>query len=599
MMALKECLGKLTQSISPRALFPTVPTIRVEADINECLHCHNKLKVKKTDQRMVSRLEIGTFHAHITVLHCEHCGLDYVSDSLDNLVPNHCNYGYDVLVAVGRGLFVDYKNERQLQCELASQNIQISLREIGYLGKKFICYLSLAHQQSQTQLKQWLHSQGGYILHLDGTCEGDSPHLMSALDGIKEIVLSNIKLPSENSDQIIPFLKKIKKTYGNPIALVHDMGKGILLAVSEVFPGVKDFICHYHFLRDIGKDLFEGDHILIKNYIKKHHIRTALRMLAKKLKARIYCDHELRRILTDCEKKKKGSSTLPPAITAYLFVLWILDFKTELGGYGFPFDRPHLVFFKRLLSVDASLKSLSSSHKNAEEILKLKQILSVAMKDQTLTRVALLMAEKTEIFDELRAAMRIALPGDKQGLNDDGNDIDMSSIKKKVVAFRQSEKIQALSKNHVCYKKMVKQIDVYWEKLFSDPIKVKTPMGTILIQPQRTNNLLERLFRGLKRGLRRRGGTCSLTKTLRALIADTPLVKNLNKPEYLKIILKGTKNLEERFVQIDAQLVRKEMKSSDDKIDRVPTSINNILRMPKFLAKFEKTPRKSHFSRAA
>ena len=67
-----------------------------------------------------------------------------------------------------------------------------------------------------------------------------------------------------------------------PIALVHDMGKGILLAVKEVFPGIKDFICHYHFLRDIGKDLFEGDHVLIKNSIKKYHIRTALRRLAKK-----------------------------------------------------------------------------------------------------------------------------------------------------------------------------------------------------------------------------------------------------------------------------------------------------------------------------
>ncbi|EKD47126.1 MAG: hypothetical protein ACD_66C00212G0001 [uncultured bacterium] len=377
------------------------------------------------------------------------------------------------------------------------------------------------------------------------------------------------------------------------------MGKGILLAVKEVFPGVKDFICHYHFLRDIGKDLFEGDHVLIKNSIKKYHIRTALRMLAKKLKTRIYHDHELRQILTDCEKKKKGSSRLPPAITAYLFVLWILDFKSELGGYGFPFDRPHLVFFNRLVSVDMNIKSLRSSHKNAEEILKLKHILSVAMKDQTLTRVASIMTEKTGVFDELRNAMRIALPGDKQGLNDDGMDVEMSSIKQKVTTFRQSKKIQELSKNHVSYKKMVKQIDNYWEKLFSDPIKIKTPMGTIFIQPQRTNNILERFFRDLKRGLRRRSGTCSLTKTLRAIIADTPLVKNLNKPEYLAIILKGAKDLEERFAQIDDQLVRKEMKNADDQIDKVPKSINDILRMPAFLSKFEKTSRKSHLRRAA
>jgi hypothetical protein len=33
--------------------------------------------------------------------------------------------------------------------------------------------------------------RGGYILHLDGTCEGDSPHLMSALDSISDIVIDN------------------------------------------------------------------------------------------------------------------------------------------------------------------------------------------------------------------------------------------------------------------------------------------------------------------------------------------------------------------------------------------------------------------------
>jgi len=42
--------------------------------------------------------------------------------------------------------------------------------------------------------------RGGYILHLDGTCEADSPHLFSGLDGIAELVLDNVKLPSERAD---------------------------------------------------------------------------------------------------------------------------------------------------------------------------------------------------------------------------------------------------------------------------------------------------------------------------------------------------------------------------------------------------------------
>jgi hypothetical protein len=103
-------------------------------------------------------------------------------------------------------------------------------------------------------------SRGGYILHLDGTCEADSPLLFTGMDGIAKIVLDNIKLPSEKAESIIPFLQKIKREYGDPIALVHDMGKGILAAVATVFKRVPDFICHFHFLRDIGKDLFEEEY---------------------------------------------------------------------------------------------------------------------------------------------------------------------------------------------------------------------------------------------------------------------------------------------------------------------------------------------------
>jgi hypothetical protein len=34
---------------------------------------------------------------------------------------------------------------------------------------------------------------------------------------------------------------RIKRQYGDPLALVHDVGKGILLAVETVFNGIPDF----------------------------------------------------------------------------------------------------------------------------------------------------------------------------------------------------------------------------------------------------------------------------------------------------------------------------------------------------------------------
>ena len=92
---------------------------------------------------------------------------------------------------------------------------------------------------------------------------------------------------------------------------------------------------------------------------------------------------------------------------------------------------------------------------------------------------------------------------------------------------------------NIVYRKMVKQIDKYWDKLFADPIQVVTHTGTVILQPQRTNNILEQFFRDLKRSNRKRSGNHALSKTLKTMMAQTPLVKNLDNPRYMEIILNG------------------------------------------------------------
>jgi D-serine dehydratase len=60
----------------------------------------------------------------------------------------------------------------------------------------------------------------------------------------------------------------------------------------------------------------------------------------------------------------------------------------------------------------------------------------------------------------------------------------------------------------------------------------------------------------------------SLSKMLKSALAETPLVQNLNNGEYLEIILKGCSSLAERFSQIDAHLVQKEMKNVKNSYQR-------------------------------
>ncbi len=128
---------------------------------------------------------------------------------------------------------------------------------------------------------------------------------------------------------------------------------------------------------------------------------------------------------------------------------------------------------------------------------------------------------------------------------------------------------------------MLEQIDRYWEKLFADPLMIATPTGTCIIQPQRTNNLLEQFFRDYRKNYRRRSGNNTMTKLLQTMLADTLLVKNLENPDYLKILLRGRTSLAKRFAAIDSKLVRCELKKAKAKNGKIPSTVTKIIHSEK------------------
>jgi len=259
-----------------------------------------------------------------------------------------------------------------------------------------------------------------------------------------------------------------------------------------------------------------------------------------------------------------------PTMAAYAMIHWTFD-KSELAGYGFPFDCPHLIFYQRL----KKLYDLINARCIKERTLsKLWRPLTKVVEDQQLKKAALQMQKKVAIFKKLREALSIT-DSNSKGLNDDGQDADIKGIEEKVKQFR-NEVIPDTED----FEKMAEQIDKYWEKLFADPITVTSPAGQFTIQPQRTNNILERFFRDLKRGTRRRSGTVSLNKTLRFMLTDTPIVKNLDNPEYLEIILNGCRTLEERFEKIDSRLVAEKLIAEKRKQQIISTEMKKIIKLP-------------------
>ncbi len=234
------------------------------------------------------------------------------------------------------------------------------------------------------------------------------------------------------------------------------------------------------------------------------------------------------------EQHQQGvpKESLSAVVKTYLMVAWMLAFKRELKGLGFPFDRQHLLFYQRIKMVIPLAESLKKHLPKKAAFAQMMRIFSSIVRDSELHNVARQVTEKSAVFDQLRERMRIALPQADQGLNDRGDEtIDLREIEQKVKEFRQSKEFIAFTEKDKGYQKMAQQMDKYWDKLFIDPIEVKTPHGKQWIQPQRTNNTMEQFFREEKRKGRKRSGTSSLTKSFKAILADTPLIQNLSNPQ--------------------------------------------------------------------
>ncbi len=449
------------------------------------------MRVGKTSSKTVVTMDIGAFEAKETVLHCPCSRTNFHSERLRGLAPEKGTFGFDVIVEAGLALFVRGRTNMEAKAELAGKNVFVSERQVGYLGGKFVAYLALAHRESAPRLRDAMERKGGYILHIDGTCEGDSPNLLCGLDGVSELVLDTVKIPSEKKELLVPFLRRVKKQYGDPRAIVNDMGRGIAAAVEEVFPCVPDYICHLDFFRRLQK---------------------------------------------------------------------VYGMVKDLAG--------------------VRLRDDFGDGKPFESVLK---VLKDVAEDGLLEEIASSLESKAEVFDQLRTAMRIALPENKKGIDDTGEENDLQGMEERVEEFKNSLADDPEKKE--TYAKMIEQLENYWEKLFAGPLPVDTPEGTVYIQPQRTNNILERFFREEKRLGRKKTGTASLNKTLKAILSDTPLVRNLEKQEYVEIILDGCSDLAERFAEIDVRMVRKKLERSKKSNEKILPGIGKLIKNADLITK--------------
>lgn len=501
------------------------------------------------------------------------------------MVADGSRVAYDVLVFVGQALFQRHRCATEVRRELARRGVHISDSEVGYLGRQFICRLSVAHKYAKPRLREMMIKRGGYILQVDGMHEGGAPVLMCGIDGLSRMILANDKVLSEHADHIKPFLIGIKRDFGTPIAVIHDMGTGIQKAVEEVFPyPVLVFICHYHFLRDIGKDFLGADYEKLRGALSGHAASSRLHAFARDMRQRISeqcADIKGLAAFIGGSGAKPKEAELEHCGIAYALSMWCLRGKHVGDGYGFPFDRPHLSFAERILAINKKLTESrcagpSEDRRKIDPLAKLREIVAVVAEDIIVIQAMEELRWRTGVFDELRSAMRIAEPGGKEGLNDGDAIVDMKSIRTSVIAFREMIDLNPMTAHDKRARKMAEQIDKYGDKLFADPINVSTPEGSKLIYPQRTNNYMEHTFREERKNHRRKTGNDAMSQKLQTMLADTLLVKNLNDAQYLELLLDGHASLAELFAEQDT-IYRKEMRLREPDPEKILPGFKTIV----------------------
>jgi hypothetical protein len=69
---------------------------------------------------------------------------------------------------------------------------------------------------------------------------------------------------------------------------------------------------------------------------------------------------------------------------------------------------------------------------------------------------------------------------------------------------------------------------------------------------------------------------------LRTILAETPLVRNLDNPHYMKILLNGKPSIEALFAEIDIDAFRKAFRAAQDDPEKIPAKLKPLIAMPDF-----------------
>jgi hypothetical protein len=503
--------------------------------------------VLKTSQRTVVSLQYGRFQARETIHQpssAEERGT-HRSAQLAQMVPRGASHAFDVIAHVGVETFLHGRNLEELQHALAEHQpaLTIPMSTLWDQAQKFLFYLGHLQARAAPLLRQYLTAHPPVTWMVDGTCEPGTAVFLGVQEAASGILLSGRKIPSENALDIAPCLASAAARYGQPDRVLHDLGSGIKEACNEALPGVPQGVCHFHFARDIGEDLYQEPQNALSKRLRS--LKLQFRLHEQRRWQYRWLRERPERLQFILEALWQGRSIEVPfgqtlgreALLAIHF--WILDYASDGRRQGFPFD-PHLLYLHRRLTraaamLDRLLADADVVRQAPQPLFHLQAQLRQYGQDTQIREAATQYERAFAIFTRLRQALRMSA-GKEDTLREPyvlpaGQEAE---FKTGLVRFREELRQESGSPDGSPARIVLKHLDKYAEFLLPKTPAVKD--GTL----ERTTNKLERNWGSQKRGRRRTHGRGKLTRDFQALPEEFVLVSNLDNPVYVDLVLGGS-----------------------------------------------------------
>ncbi len=313
---------------------PEADTSRtIEPARANCAACGRKMWICYHSQRTVRTLD-GLVGLTLKVRRCmnEECGLykqPYRPEAEGRLaLPEH-EFGLDVVALVGALRHAEHRSVPEIHRTLRDRGLDIAERTVTNLLDRYEELLALS-LGGDRRLQRLTARQGRVILAIDGLAP-DVGHeiLWLVRDCISGEVLCASALLSATRDDLAALLRNVTGALTVPVvAVVSDGQRSIRRAVEKALPGVPHQLCHFHYLREAARPVYEAD-----------------RHAKKELKKRVRGVRPIERAMEDRDDDEAN------VVRGYCRAV-----RSSITTDGRPpLDSPGLVLHQRLSAVVASL----------------------------------------------------------------------------------------------------------------------------------------------------------------------------------------------------------------------------------------------------